>query len=78
MQCICEAEEHEQAALARIEALKAALQQSVDDWHERGRHIEALKAALHKIDDITIDHTAMGIARKALAASAALTPETGQ
>jgi hypothetical protein len=36
--------------------------------------IEALEAALHKIDDITIDHTAMGIARKALA-SAALAPE---
>ena len=36
--------------------------------------IEALEAALHKIDDITIDHTAMGIARKALA-SAALASE---
>ena len=32
--------------------------------------IEALEAALHKIDDITIDHTAMGIARKALASAA--------
>ncbi len=31
------------------------------------QRIEALEAALHKIDDITIDHTAMGIARKALA-----------
>jgi hypothetical protein len=36
--------------------------------------VKALEAALHKIDDITIDHTAMGIARKALA-SAALAPE---
>ena len=32
--------------------------------------IEVLEAALHKIDDITIDHTAMGIARKALAHTA--------
>ena len=38
------------------------------------QRIEALEAALHKIDDITIDHTAMGIARKALA-SAARAPE---
>ena len=38
--------------------------------------IEALEAALHKIDDITIDHTAMGIARKALArAKATPAPE---
>ena len=42
-------------------------------WQAADR-IEALEAALHKIDDITIDHTAMGIARKALA-SAALAPE---
>ena len=34
------------------------------------QRIEALEAALHKIDDITIDHTAMGIARKALAHAA--------
>ena len=39
-----------------------------------GKRIEALETALHKIDDITIDHTAMGIARKALA-SAALASE---
>ena len=41
--------------------------------HEAADRIEALEAALHQIDDITIDHTAMGIARKALA-SAALAP----
>ena len=41
---------------------------------EAAARIEALEAALHQIDDITIDHTAMGIARKALA-SAALAPE---
>ncbi len=35
------------------------------------QRIEALEAALHKIDDITIDHTAMGIARKALAGAKA-------
>jgi hypothetical protein len=43
------------------------------DIHEAAARIEALEAALHKIDDITIDHTAIGIARKALA-SAALAP----
>ncbi len=41
------------------------------------QRIEALEAALHKIDDITIDHTAMGIARKALA-SAKVTPAPEQ
>ncbi len=44
------------------------------DMVEAAARIEALEAALHKIDDITIDHTAMGIARKALA-RAALAPE---
>ena len=43
-------------------------------YGEAADRIEALEAALHKIDDITIDHTAMGIARKALA-RAALAPE---
>jgi hypothetical protein len=43
-------------------------------FDEAADRIEALEAALHKIDDITIDHTAMGIARKALA-RAALAPE---
>ena len=37
---------------------------------EAADRIEALEEALHKIDDITIDHTAMGIARKALAHAA--------
>jgi hypothetical protein len=64
-------------AAVRIEGLNPAIQKSVDDWRERGERIEALEAALHKIDDITIDHTAMGIARKALA-SAALAPEERQ
>jgi len=36
-------------------------------YWEAAARIEVLEAALHKIDDITIDHTAMGIARKALA-----------
>ena len=42
---------------------------------EAADRIEALEAALHKIDDITIDHTAMGIARKALASAALAPPE---
>jgi hypothetical protein len=40
---------------------------AANDMVEAAARIEALEAALHKIDDITIDHTAMGIARKALA-----------
>jgi hypothetical protein len=50
------------------------LSASMDEVIRLRTRIEALEAALHKIDDITIDHTAMGIARKALA-SAALAPE---
>ena len=38
-----------QEAAKRIKALEAALQQSVDDWRERGRRIEALEAALREI-----------------------------
>jgi len=34
---------------ARIEALEAAMRQSVDDWRKRGRRIEALEAALREI-----------------------------
>ena len=40
-----------QEAAKRIKALEAALQQSVDDWRERGRRIEALEAALREIVD---------------------------
>ena len=50
------------------------LSASMDEVIRLRTRIEALEAALHKIDDITIDHTAMGIARKALA-RAALAPE---
>jgi hypothetical protein len=53
---------------------KADMGDVLRDCREAADRIEALEAALHKIDDITIDHTAMGIARKALA-SAALAPE---
>ena len=34
---------------------------------EAADRIEALEAALHKIDDTSIDHVAVGIARAALA-----------
>jgi len=46
------------------------LSASMDEVIRLRARIEALEAALHKIDDITIDHTAMGIARKALARAA--------
>ena len=46
------------------------LSASMDEVIRLRTRIEALEAALHKIDDITIDHTAMGIARKALARTA--------
>jgi len=46
------------------------LSASMDEVIRLRTRIEALEAALHKIDDITIDHTAMGIARKALARAA--------
>ena len=51
------------------------LSASMDEVIRLRTRIEALEAALHKIDDITIDHTAMGIARKALAGAALAPPE---
>jgi len=38
--------EQVQRLTARIEALEAAMRQSVDDWRKRGRRIEALEVAL--------------------------------
>ena len=61
---------------AYIRELEARLWRSVETAKQTAARIEALEAALHKIDDITIDHTAMGIARKALArAKATPAPE---
>ncbi len=61
---------------AYIRELEARLWRSVETAKQAADRIEALEAALHKIDDITIDHTAMGIARKALArAKATPAPE---
>ncbi len=56
---------------AYIRELEARLWRSVETAKQAADRIEALEAALHKIDDITIDHTAMGIARKALAGAKA-------
>jgi hypothetical protein len=63
-------------AADHIDELEKRLWLSVDDAKQAADRIAALEAALHKIDDITIDHTAMGIARKALArAKATPAPE---
>ena len=60
--------------LQSLSGLRILTPEQSDFLYDAADRIEALEAALHKIDDITIDHTAMGIARKALA-SAALAPE---
>jgi len=51
----------------RIEALEAALERSITRGSDAVERIATLEAALHKIDDTSIDHVAVGIARAALA-----------
>jgi len=71
MQCVCEAEEREQAAHARIEALEAMIEKMLDADPATYR-IEALEAALREAIDELRWHDAVAAANKA---SAALAPE---
>ena len=58
-------------ARARIEALEAALQQSVDDWRERGRRIEALEFEVEH-ERYNVEKTAQEAAKRIKVLEAAL------
>lgn len=58
-----------QEAAKRIKALEAALKEAGEMWIRKDNRIEMLEAALHRIEQSSNDHIAIGIARAARAQS---------